>query len=195
LRSYPDQALARSQEAIVLARRLSHPHSEAVALESAALMQCWRGEWQDAQQLAETLRALSRTQGFPHWLAVGIVRRGKTLAAQGQVEEGLVRMREGLAALQATGAQLGLPGFFAELAWAQGQAGRAAEGLALLAEALAIIGKIGERVSEAELYRLKGEFLLQAPIRSPKPKGHLLPQIQHRKEAEGERHEYRRTTH
>ena len=34
------------------------------------------------------------------------------------------------------------------------------EGLTVLAEALALVDKTGERVSEAELYRLKGELLL-----------------------------------
>jgi hypothetical protein len=38
--------------------------------------------------------------------------------------------------------------------------GWAQEGLAVLAEALEIVDKLGDRINEAELYRLKGELLL-----------------------------------
>ena len=41
------------------------------------------------------------------------------------------------------------------------------EGLTVLAKALALVDKTGERVNEAELYRLKGELSLQSKVRSP----------------------------
>jgi predicted ATPase len=47
------------------------------------------------------------------------------------------------------------------LAEACGKAGQAGEGLTLLAEALAAVANTGERLYEAELYRLKGELLLR----------------------------------
>jgi predicted ATPase len=46
------------------------------------------------------------------------------------------------------------------LADACGKDGQAGEGLSLLAEALAIVRRTGERWWEAELYRLQGELLL-----------------------------------
>jgi adenylate cyclase len=52
--------------------------------------------------------------------------------------------------------------FLALLAEAYGKAGQAAEGLATLAEALTVVDKSGERFYEAELYRLRGELLLQS---------------------------------
>ena len=46
--------------------------------------------------------------------------------------------------------------------------GQAEEGLTVLAEALAVVDKTGERFYEAELYRLKGELTLQqSGVRSP----------------------------
>jgi predicted ATPase len=42
--------------------------------------------------------------------------------------------------------------------------GLAEEGLSVLAEALAAMGKSGERFWEAELSRLKGELLLMRPV-------------------------------
>jgi predicted ATPase len=72
-------------------------------------------------------------------------------------------MRQGLAAYLATGAELGRPRQLAMLAEAYGRVGQTAEGLAILAEALTAVHKTGERSYEAELYRLKGELLLQQP--------------------------------
>ena len=86
--------------------------------------------------------------------------QGWARVAQGQDGEGLAQIRRGLAALRATGAALRLPYYLALLAEACGQTGHAAEGLTLLAEALAQAHKTGESWTEAELHRLKGELLL-----------------------------------
>jgi predicted ATPase len=48
--------------------------------------------------------------------------------------------------------------------------GQAEEGLAALAEALAMVDKTGERFYEAELYRLKGELTLQQESQKSKGK-------------------------
>jgi predicted ATPase len=86
--------------------------------------------------------------------------QGWAQVAQGQDVEGLAQMRHGLAALRATGASLRLPYYLALLAEACGRTGQVAEGLTLLAEALAQAHKAGESWTEAELHRLKGELLL-----------------------------------
>jgi predicted ATPase len=50
------------------------------------------------------------------------------------------------------------------LAEAHGTAGQAEEGLGLLREALVVVEKSGVQQWEAELYRLKGELLLQQTV-------------------------------
>jgi hypothetical protein len=70
---------------------------------------------------------------------------------------------------QATEGEIARTYFLALLAEAYGKVGQAEacpersrrEGLTLLAEALATVDKSGERMYEAELYRLKGELLRQ----------------------------------
>jgi predicted ATPase len=71
-------------------------------------------------------------------------------------------MQQGLAAYWATGGELERPYFLALLAEAYGKAGQVAEGLGVVAEALAAVDKAGERLWEAELHRLKGELSLQS---------------------------------
>lgn len=56
------------------------------------------------------------------------------------------------------------PYYLALLAEAYGKAGRAEEGLILLADALAVAHKTDERWWEAELHRLKGELLLRQAL-------------------------------
>jgi predicted ATPase len=68
-------------------------------------------------------------------------------------------MRQGLAALQATGGEVRRQLFLPLLAEAYESIGQSAEGLTVLAEALAAVEKTGGRFYEAELYRLKGELL------------------------------------
>ncbi|MBI3301053.1 MAG: AAA family ATPase, partial [Deltaproteobacteria bacterium] len=157
---YPDQALGRIHQALTLAHELSHPHSLATALGLAASLHQFRQERQAAQERAEATVVLSDEQGFPIWLAWGTILRGWALAVQGQ-EEGIVQMRQGLAAWRATGAEVTQPYILALLAETYGKIGQTEEGLNALAEALATVDKTGERFYEAELYRLKGELTLQ----------------------------------
>jgi predicted ATPase len=168
---YPEQALTRSQEAISLAQELLHPLSLAAALCIAANVHQFRGERQWVRERAEAAVLLTSEQGFPHWLAYGTFLRGWALAEEGQVEEGLVQMRRGLAAWQATGVEVQRSYFFSLWAAVQGKEGQAKEGLTLLTEALAIVDKNGERWCEAELYQLKGTLTLQSNLQSSRSQG------------------------
>ena len=62
---------------------------------------------------------------------------------------------------RATGAEIIRPYFLALLAEAHGTMGQPEAGLTALTEALTLVDKTGERWYEPELYRLKGELLLQ----------------------------------
>ena len=130
LLGHPDQALTKSRQALALAQDLSHSFSLAYALDFAAFLHRLRREEQAAQEQAEAAMTLSTTQGFPLWLAFGMILRGGTLAAQGQAAEGIAQIRRGLAAVQATGAEVGRPYFLTLLAEVTGgrwTGGRAAE--------------------------------------------------------------------
>jgi predicted ATPase len=89
------------------------------------------------------------------------------LAEQGQVEEGMSQIRQGLVTHQAAGAGIFHSYFLALLVEVYGKAGQADEGLATLTEALTVVDRSGERFYEAELYRLNGELTLQAKIQGP----------------------------
>jgi predicted ATPase len=168
---YPDQALKMSHEVLSRTRELSHPFSLAFVLDfAAAWLHQLRREEQAAQEWAEAAIKLSTERGFALTLAVGTWLRGWALAEQGQREEGIAQMREGLAAWRATGSVVWEPYFLAMLAETYGKVGQTEEGMKALAEALATVDNTGERLFEAELYRLKGTLTLQQANQKAKGK-------------------------
>ena len=158
---YPDQALKRTHEALALARELSHPFSLSAALWAITCLHQYRREEHAAQEQAEAAIALATEHGFAIWLATGTIWRGWALAEQGQIEEGMAQMSQGIGAWRATGAETMRPYFLTLLAAAYGKVGQTEEGLAVLAEALTRVDNAEEREYEAELYRLYGELSLR----------------------------------
>jgi predicted ATPase len=158
LLGYPDRAAERSREALALARGFAHSYTLAYALEFAAWFHHFRREEQRTQECAEAATELSLEQGFMAFVEWGTIWRGWALTTRG--EDGIAQISQGLAAWRALGGEILRPSLLALLAEAHGKTGRSAEGLAVLAEALDVADKNGERHYQAELYRLKGEFLL-----------------------------------
>jgi predicted ATPase/class 3 adenylate cyclase len=157
---YPDQALARIQEALSLAQELSHPPSLEQALSSAAIVHQLRLEGALARERVHAALLIAEEQGFEFRVAYGTIIWGWALAAQGQLQEGITQMSKGLAAWCATGAGVWLHYWLGLLAEAYGKMGQVEDGLRTLADAVAAVDTTGDRFYEAELYRLKGELLL-----------------------------------
>jgi predicted ATPase len=160
---YPEQALARVHEALVLAHELSHPFSLAWARCMVAFVYQCRRDVPAVHDHAEAAVALSTEQGFPLWAAWGTSVHGWALALQGQGEEGRAQVRQGIAACRAAGNILFVPYFGALLAEACAHLGHTEDGLQALAEAQTLIDQHEERWWEAEVCRLQGVLLLQQP--------------------------------
>jgi class 3 adenylate cyclase/predicted ATPase len=158
---YPEQGLTRSQEAVTLGQQIAHPFSLSFALSCAAQFHQHRREGRATQERAEATILLATEQGFPFWMAIGSSLRGWALAHQGQAQEGIAQIAQGLRAHRATGAEIARPYFLALLAEAHGVLGEPEAGLAVLTEALTLTETTGERFYESELYRLQGALLLQ----------------------------------
>ena len=186
LLGYPERAQKNRHEALTLAQELSHPFSLAYALCWAAWLHQVCREGQAGLDRAEAAIVLSTEQGFPLWLAEGTIFRGWALAQQAHEMEGLSQLREGVAGYRAAGGEFLRSQFLALLAEASGQGGRAEEGLAAVAEALAFVERTEERFYGAELHRLKGELLLQhSPDNQPEAEAcfHQALDVARRQEA------------
>jgi predicted ATPase len=106
-------------------------------------------------------------QGFPQWAAQGRVLHGWADAQKGRATTGIGRIRDGLAAAEASGSRVTAPLFLPLLAEALALAGKIEEGLAALDDALATAAVSGARGWSAEIHRLRGELTGRLP--SPDP--------------------------
>ncbi len=156
---YPDQALKTSQEAVNLADKLSHPFSMVYALDMGALVHQFCGKVQETYELAEAANALCTEHRIPYWLAWGPILSGWALTAKGQKEEGIKRIREGLAVYSATQAEIARPMFLALLAESCRKGRQVEDGLSVVNEALVGVHRTEDCFGEPELHRLKGELL------------------------------------
>ena len=97
---------------------------------------------------------------YPDMAEEARILRGWTLVEQGRGAEGLVLLRQGIAARQTIGAVVFLPFDLGLLAEAYRKEGQVEEGLQALAEALSLTERTGVCWQQAELFRLKGELVL-----------------------------------
>jgi class 3 adenylate cyclase/predicted ATPase len=158
---YPQQALTCVHQARALAHALAHPFSLAFATNATGIVHQLRREPQAAYAQVEASMQVNEAQGFPMLVGFNQVLWGWTLAMQGQTEDGLTQIQQGLANNRSTGHAVFYPWGLTCLAEAYGQAGQPEAALTVVAEALTVIDTTEERLWEAELYRLKGTLLLQ----------------------------------
>jgi predicted ATPase len=158
---YSERAVQHCDEALTFAQGLSHPFSLAFALCLKVQTHQRRREANLVQEQAETLVTASTEHGFPFRAAVGNMLLGWALVERDAGQAGIARIEEGIAAFQTTGAKLLMPMWLTLLAEAYRKLGQIEEGLTVVAEALRAVDDTGEPFYEAELQRLKGEFLLQ----------------------------------
>jgi len=164
---YPEQALQHGHTSITLAQELRHPFSLAFALLHSAVLHAARREPSLVLQRTTPALALAQAQAYAFWMAWGTFLQGWAMAAQGDHAAGIQHMHRGLDAARATGAEVGHLGFLTMLAEAYGAAGQTEQGLSVLDAARKVIDEHGERYYEAEVYRLKGEFLLDGATSRP----------------------------
>jgi len=162
LLGYADQALRHTKEFLRLGLEASHAQSKAFALSCAATIYQWYGDPVRVTELANEGLAFCGEQGLPFWRGIMTVTRGWARAEQGEAIDGIAEMRRGLAAFRATGAEITVASHLVRLGEAYGKAGQPRKGLALLTEDPALAADKEERCWEADLYRIKGELLLDA---------------------------------
>src|SRR5262245_31220010 len=159
---YPDRALAKVNDALALARDLSHPQTLVVAAHFASQLHQLRGEPLPAHERAEEVITLADEYGLELWLAFGNINYGWAEFELGNTEKGIQQMRQGLAAYDATGARLWRPHFLGLLGGSLCRSERVDEGLSVLNEGIELAERTGESYSTAELHRLKGEWIMKA---------------------------------
>jgi DNA-binding winged helix-turn-helix (wHTH) protein/tetratricopeptide (TPR) repeat protein len=154
----PDSALAHGEQARALAA--AHPYSLASAEVQLAYLHQYRGEPAETLRWAGRALGTATEHGFPIRVAQAAILGGWALAVTGIVDDGVDQLRAGLAGYLATGAELDHPYYLGLLgeAVAATTAGPA-EGLAVVDEAIELVGTARPFYYLPELHRLRGDLL------------------------------------
>jgi len=159
---YPDRALRVSQAALALAHsgEGDHPIIQVLCDGICFPHQLRREVGAVEQALRELWPLVSKETCVPVMRCFAMLYQGWVHAQRGDLEQGITELRRGLAEWSACYVVL-RPHWRGFLAEALARAGRVEEGLETLDEALEQVERTEERLSEAELHRLRGELLLQ----------------------------------
>ena len=111
--------------------------------------------------------ALTSEHGLSHWGTYGRILQGWADAQRGEATKGIARIRDGMAAYEATGARVYAPLFLTLLGEALALAGKLEEALTALDDASAKAAGSGVRGWDAEIHRLRGELTFRSPYRDP----------------------------
>jgi predicted ATPase len=154
---YPDQAVVYSEKALRSSVDQAHAFSRAVALTFDAVLHQQRGEPEIVGERARESLAISTEHGFPLFAACDTLLLGWSRKEQGQLADGLLQLQDGLRQFRAShGTNQTLPYYLTLLAEAQCEAGQFEEGFKSIVEAESVMLGTGERMAEAEIYRVRG---------------------------------------
>ena len=161
---YPDTAQRRAAASIALAERLGHPYSLAYAVFHAAVLDLWSGRFDAAGEQARRVVQIATEREYGVWHASGLIVEGVTVAALGRPEEGLELTDRGFGLYQNLRTP---PVFWPQVlglrAQALAPAGRVAEALDVVAEAVRVAGPddtfdlIGLLLGQADLQLASGD--------------------------------------
>jgi DNA-binding winged helix-turn-helix (wHTH) protein/predicted ATPase len=159
---YPDRSAERLAAALSHARKLGHAQTLVVALHIASLIHYQRCEVSAVYEHAKEAMELADEYGFAVWQAYGLIEVGWAVAELGNPQDGIDKMRRGLAEYEATGAKLWCSYFLGMLAGQLGKTGRIEEGLQAISSALSLADRTGEGYSLPDFHRIKGDLYVKS---------------------------------
>jgi class 3 adenylate cyclase/predicted ATPase len=164
---YPDQSARAADRALAHSRQLGHAHALSHAFWFAGMAAVFARDVATVYSRSNDCVAVASEHGLTLWAANGGVLQAWADAQSGQAMPGIARIRNGLAAAEATGARVYTPLFLTLLAEALALAGKIEEGLAALNDASAKSAGSGMRGWDAEIHRLRGELTGRLPHPDP----------------------------
>ena len=156
---YADQSIARTREALSLARAAKQPTTLSFALIIAENILMLRGEAEEAVALGDEGIALCREYSLAQEMEWTRCYQGLALALLGRTEEGVAQLKDSLASMERINARLQRGTYLGLLAEALLLSGRYDEGLRAVDEGLTVSQEALERCDLAELHRVRGELL------------------------------------
>ena len=159
---YPDRALRSALDAVELARSLEQLFNGALAATFLAMLSQMGADAETACRRAEDAVALTIEYKSPYYHAWSAILASHAHARIQPDEAHITALRAAIEAVTSTGVRLRLPYFFSLLADIYRLAGRPAEGLQAIEDALFQSRNSTERWWDAELHRQRGELMQAA---------------------------------
>ena len=157
---YPEQAVSRIRQAVLLAGELGQPGTLSLALHFTSVMGYFRRQVHESQRSAESAMAIATEYNLSFWHANARFIGGWLAGELGSPAEGVRQMRHGLTAWAATGGGTHRTFHLALIARILLKDGKVEEALDSIREAMGLMHDSGEYFHGAELHRLEGEILL-----------------------------------
>ncbi len=164
----PDQALVRTQEALVATAQGSRPHTRALVLGHASFVHHLRGESALSRSLANEQCRLGIEHDLPYWVVWGRFLLDLEEATTGDAGRGAAAMRDGIEEMRRLGTMVGITSWMYLLAEVELRAGRPERAEAALAESSDRIRTGSRARNAAETARAEGHVAL---ARDPGPAG------------------------
>ncbi len=161
---YPDQAAVGVSEAVELARRLKHQPSLMIAFAFACFVHESRGDHGQTESYAAQLTEIGIQT---RWAPVAAIMAARVRVIATQDRTAVEEMRAGVDQLRASRQQLRRPYYLSLLSDAHRRLGDVDDAVAAIDEAFGQMSKTGERRSESELHRLRGELLILSNAGDP----------------------------
>ncbi len=164
MQGYPEQAETHLQNGFERAEELNHPAGSALLLGTSCFFYHYVRDSNWVRESTEALLKSSREEGFVLWVAIAVIYHGWSLTRQGNIDEGIKELEEGVVLFRKTGTSITLPHIMVMMAEAFWSANRIEDALNILHDGMQEARRRKEHHMESELYRLKAEILMTEAI-------------------------------
>ena len=186
-----ERATIRCTEAMQLAEKLAHPLTTALAYWGMSYLHMFRREPDLALLWAEREIEVCDEYMLPLLRSQGVFQVGWATAQLGELDLGIEQMEQGVQAIRATGAEMGLPYFLGLLGETYSMAQEAGKALATIGAAIESAEQNGARFQLSELLRMRAGVLardrysdsnevertFRTAIESARSQGALMPEL------------------
>jgi len=164
LLGYPEAALADAEEAIKLAREISHAATLMYALAFATWTHIQCGNYAAASAQADEGIAVADERGIVLWRGFGMMNQGQVFSLTGRASDAVQMITSAMTRLRSTGTTMWMPLWLSYLTKDYAELGQLDDAWRCVGEAMKAVEATKEKWYEAEIHRIAGEITLMSPV-------------------------------
>jgi predicted ATPase len=162
LLGYSEKAMEDKGVLLDILENIKHPFTLARGQNWCSMVSAVQRDWRGALQFADRAIEVAREYDLQMVGALGLAIRGIAHAAVDPVATSTTEMRNGLNVYRSTGARVQVPFLLSLYAEASLAGKNWNEGMSAISEALSLIEETGESHVVSEVYRIRGDLLVDA---------------------------------